>query len=108
MCPFVILIGMVSFIRTTVSWPQSKGPLLQLTGYAVIFFSSGPSSTCLTVSEMKVFHLNKYQGGTITMATRNKRFFRWKYRSGGKRGVIIYFTLNVIHARLIVENSLVY
>lgn len=42
------------------------------------------------------------------MATRNKRFFRWKKRSGGRRGVIIYFTLNIIHARLIVENSLAY
>lgn len=74
---------------------------------SIIF--SGLSSTCLTDSEMKVLHLNKYQGGTITMATRSKRFFfQVETRSGGKRGVIIYFTLNIMHARLIVENSLAY
>lgn len=39
--------------------------------------SSGLSSTCIQVSEMKVFHLNKYKSG-ITMATRNTSFLRWK------------------------------
>lgn len=109
MYPSITLTRMISLIWATVLWPQDSGPVLQQAGCAVFFFFfffPGSSSTCLQISEMKVFHLNKYQSGNITMATRNKSFLRWKKGNRRRRGVNIYFTLNKINASLIDENSL--
>ena len=85
---------------------HKTGALGSSEGAKLSVISSGPSSTCLEVREMKVFHLNKYQSGIITIATRNKTFFKTEKVSQGRRCIIIYFRLNKMHASLIVENSL--